>query len=493
MQRPQRIRIKNESGKLQSLPEGKEYFQDLGGSGEILFLGLGPAPEIASELVPQGTTIHYIECPQFEKQIPGHANLPRQFSKITKEQFRNKNDYRIILYSPNKKLFPSFWCPVISKLALQKTGINKKSRSKTVWIPGDENSLLVPELSRAFADAGFTYKVIEPDAMRKNILSLLDQELPEICLSINYNGLDNSGETFFMLQEAGVKVVAWMVDNPFHIISDIKSDYWKQVPTMVTDHWFIAPLSKLGAEKVAHLPLATDPNFFHPQVQKFPLLEKRIVFVGRSSFPGKDTFFAGCSFSADDHQAATEAISAGTKPDFEWWAKHDNISSFWPGRQVRETGFRTEQSGLIWRSYALKSVGNKLTLFGDEGWKQQLTDPDLRPPVDYFTAVPSIYAGAGTTLNMTSPLLPCGLTQRNFDVWAAGGFLLTDRTSGLSIFPSDLIAECSFNTPAELPELCDRFETFPKLKKSLTKIWHQVILAEHTYKNRVDNILNFLQ
>jgi len=47
------------------------------------------------------------------------------------------------------------------------------------------------------------------------MLSLLDQELPEICLSINYNGLDNSGETFFMLQEAGVKVVAWMVDNPF--------------------------------------------------------------------------------------------------------------------------------------------------------------------------------------------------------------------------------------------------------------------------------------
>ncbi len=134
-----------------------------------------------------------------------------------------------------------------------------------------------------------------------------------------------------------------------------------------------------------------------------------------------------------------------------------------------------------------------MTLFGDKGWKQQLTAPDLRPPVDYFTAVPSIYAGAGTTLNMTSPLLPCGLTQRNFDVWAAGGFLLTDRTSGLSIFPSDLIAECSFNTPAELPELCDRFETFPKLKKSLTKIWHQVILAEHTYKNRVDNILNFLQ
>lgn len=493
MQRPQRIRIKNESGKLQSLPEGKEYFQDLGGNGDILLLGLGPIPEKVSQLFPQETTIHYIECPQFENQIPAYQNISSQFSRLKPEQLQKTADYRIILYTPNKKLFPSFWGPLISQLTLQKTGISKKQRSKTVWIPGDGNSLLIPELSNAFADAGFTYRVIDPEAMCKNMLSLLDQELPEMVLSINYKGLDSSGETYFMLREAGIKVVVWMVDNPFHIISDIKSDFWKQVPSMVTDHWFIEPLKELGAEKISHLPLATDPKIFHPQVQKFPLLENRIVFVGRSSFPDKDTFFAGCSFSKDDHKAATDAINAGTKPDFKWWSRRDGLPRFWPGRQVRETGFRTEQSGLMWRSAALASVRDKLTLFGDKGWKHQLDKPDLRPPVDYFTAVPSIYAGAGTTLNMTSPLLPCGLTQRNFDVWAAGGFLLTDYTPGLSIFPDDLTAECSFASPGELPALCEKFERFPKLKESLTKIWLKIILAEHTYKNRVDNILNFLQ
>lgn len=296
MQRPQRIRIKNESGKLQSLPQGKEYFQDLGGKGEILFLGLGPASEEAAGLFPDESTLYYIECPQFETQVPDAMEISPVFKRISPDKAFDCSDFHIILYTPNKRLFPSFWGPLISQLTLQRSGVLKKQKRKTVWIPGNDKSLLVPELSRAFADAGFTYRVIAPDAMRKNLLSLLDQECPEIVFSINFNGLDSTGETYFMLLEAGVKVVVWLVDNPFHIISGIKSDYWKHAPILVTDHWFILPLEKLGAVKVAHLPLGTDPDIFHPGVQKYPLPENSIVFVGRSSFPGKDTFFQVAAF-----------------------------------------------------------------------------------------------------------------------------------------------------------------------------------------------------
>ncbi|CCO25380.1 glycosyltransferase family protein [Maridesulfovibrio hydrothermalis] len=493
MQRPQRIQIKNESGIPQTLPEGKQYFQDLGGSGDILFLGLGPVPETAAALFPDSSTLYYIECREFEEQIKLRRELPPVFKRITQEQLKEKSKLRIVLYTPNKKLFPSFWEPVISRLRLAGTGIQAKKRHKTVWIPGDDKSLLVPEISRAFAAADFTYRVIAPDAMRKNLLSLLDQELPEIVFSINYSGLDNSGETYFMLCEAGVKVVVWLVDNPFHIISGVKSDYWKQVPTMVTDDWFIDPLEKLGAQKLIHLPLATDPELFNSTVPKYPALEERIVFVGRSSFPQKKSFFSGCTFTQTDQIDAASAIRQGVKPDYEWWARRDRLNTFWPGRKVRETGFRAEQAGLLWRSNALENVKSKLTLFGDAGWKDQLSASDLRPPVDYYTALPSIYAGSGITLNMTSPLLPHGLTQRNFDVWAAGGFLISDFTPGLSIFPEELAAECSFTSPDQLAELCDKFASLPRLRKSLSKIWHKVIMQEHTYNCRLHNILNFLQ
>lgn len=491
MQRPNRLQIKNESGQLKTLPEGRRHFQDLDGSGPLLMLGLGPAPLQAAEYFPDEGTIYYIECPEAEKQIAALKSLPEKFVQISPKEL-NSRDFHTVFYSPGKKMFPSFWGPLLAELVLRKSGACKKTRNRTVWLPGDENSLLLPELSGALADAGFSYRVIAPDAMRKDLLSLLNRELPELLISVNFNGLDSYGETYFMLREAGVKVVVWMVDNPFHILSGIRSEYWKKVPLMMTDHWFIPRLKQLGAAKTAHLPLATDTGIFNPQVVKFPGLAEKVVFVGRSKFPGKDTFFSGCSFTQEDLEKAQAAIESGTKPDFGWWADQYGESELIPDRQIRQTGFRAEQSGLLWRTTMLKKISERLTIFGDDGWNDFFDNADLRPPVDYYTALPSIYAGAGISINLTSPLLPCGLTQRNFDVWAAGGFLLSDRTGGMSIFPDDLLDECTFTHPAEIPALCDKFLTQPNLRKTLSKIWHQVIIKEHTYSDRITKLLNFI-
>ena len=492
MQRPERIRIKNESDQLQSLPEGERYFQDLGGSGDILFLGLGPDPELTAKLFPQAKILYYLECPELTAQLPEGYTIPTGFKQINAEN-ADLSKFRTILYTPGKRIFPTFWEPLLSELTVNRAGIMRQKRSKAVWIPGDDNSLLVPELCRAFATEGFSYRVIEPDAMRKELLNLLSSELPEIVLSVNFSGFDNAGETFFMLREAGVKVAVWMVDNPFHILSGIKSTYWREVPMMVTDHWFIPVLEQHGAKKVEHLPLATDPGIFNARIKPYPQLEDRTVFVGRSSFPAKDNFFSGCSFNINDEEVALKAIENQVKPNFAWWTKRDGLEKFWPGREIRNTGFRTEQSGLIWRILALQNAGAELTVFGDEGWKQYLPDADLRKPVDYFTALPNVYTGAGISLNMTSPLLPYGLTQRNFDVWAAGGFLLSDQTPGLSIFPEELMEHCTFSTPSEIPAKIEFLKTHPQLKKELSKNWHKLIMDQHTYKHRVYKVLTFLK
>jgi len=491
MQRPERIRIKNESGQPQALPEGERYFQDLGGAGEILFLGLGPNPELAAALCPQAKDLYYMDCPDLSAQLPEGYTIPDRFKQIGPEE-ADLSKFRTILYTPGKRFFPSFWEPMLSRLSIARAGIMRKPRSKTVWIPGNDNSLLLPELCRAFETEGFSYRVIEPDAMRKELLSLLHKELPELVVSVNFNGLDNAGETFFMLREAGVKVAVWLVDNPFHVISGIKSNYWREVPLLVTDHWFIPVLEEHGAHKVGHMPLATDPQIFKKEVPPYPLLKDRTVFVGRSSFPAKDNFFSGCTFNAQDETAAMQAIGNKNKPDFEWWTQQDNLNKFWPDKKIRATGFKAEQSGLLWRILSLQYAGDKLTVFGDEGWNQYLPQADIRPPVDYFTILPSVYAGAGISLNMTSPLLPCGLTQRNFDVWAAGGFLLSDYTEGLSIFPEELVEHCSFKTPAELPARIEFIQSRPQLAKELSKIWHKVIIEKHTYTNRIHKLLSFI-
>ena len=97
-------------------------------------------------------------------------------------------------------------------------------------------------------------------------------------------GLDPFGRRFHLLNRAGVKVAVWCVDNPFHLLTAIRSDFWRQTILMVTDDWFCAPLRACGAKTVFHLPLAVWPQCFHPKRKGADYnLAGRMVFVG--SFP----------------------------------------------------------------------------------------------------------------------------------------------------------------------------------------------------------------
>ena len=114
---------------------------------------------------------------------------------------------------------------------------------------------------------------------------------------------------------------------------------------------------------------------------------------------------------------------------------------------------------------------------------------DLRPPVDYYGPLAGVYASARVTLGATSPLLPHGLTQRHFDVWAAGGLLATDATPGMSLFPRDLAEPVTYRNTADIPGLIARLEADPVLRRDIMQSWRTLIKNEHTYGHRVATIL----
>ena len=126
---------------------------------------------------------------------------------------------------------------------------------------------------------------------------------------------------------------------------------------------------------------------------------------------------------------------------------------------------------------------------GDAAWRDHLPClHDLRPPVDYYGTLPRLYRQARLTLNVTSLLLPAGLTQRHFDVWMAGGFCITDATPGLDIFPKRLAAEVSMPHPSALPALCRRLEDDPRLRDDLAAAWRTCITEAHTYSHRLHTL-----
>ena len=500
--RSSRVRIKNELGQAQTLASGPEQFLGFGQGKHLLLLGLGPDPHVLTGLIPEDQDVYYLEAPGFLSQMPPtwRTRIPSAWRDLRLEEI-NLNLVtrgRVLFYRRNLRLFPSFWGPIWAKCEWLRLHPQKTQQSKkAIWIPAKVEDLLVPELTHAFREIGFEVSHLPPSRMHEFLLKHLAQVHPQVLLSINFSGLDPYGECFYLLKQADVPVVVWCVDNPFHLLTGLKSSFWKEVWLMVTDPWFIEPLRQHGARRVLYLPLAACPEVFQPSSSSHEHdLKGRLVFVGRSEFPRKEGFFSACKLPHPVWEDAKKMLDQGRRPDFSWWQKRLGNDSLWPGQQVRQVGFGAEQSSRAWRTLCLKEAAKHLplTVFGDSNWSNLLPESaEIWGEVDYYGPLAGIYGQAEYTLNTTSLLLPRGLTQRHFDVWAAGGFLITDATPGLELFPEELAGEISFDHPRHVSSVLNNLERDSSLRSDLQQAWRKLILTSHTYRQRVETIMDWVE
>ena len=501
MNRPQRPRVATELGLEQTPPGGADQFERLGGGQPALFLGLGPDPADAVALAGPGRTVYCMEHPDFKSRMPPAwaAAVPRTWSWLAPGDLPPDLPglCEVFLYRPGMKFFPSFWGPLFARCRARCLEPPLPS-PRTALLPGHESGLLVRELAAALAGAGFAVRVLPPAEVPARLPDLLRRYTPELFLSVNLAGLDALGETYHLLRAAGTRVAAWCVDNPFHLLSGLRSAYWKDMDLAVTDASFLPTLAGLGARRLLHLPLAAWPGHLGPAAA-WPSpaaagLQDRLVFVGRSAFPDRDAFFAGSAPDPEAEKRARSLLRTGQRPDFSWWVKELGVAPLWPGNAVRRAGCGAERTGLAWRTLCLEAAADlPLTVFGDAGWSGLLPpDADLRGPLDYYGPLAAVYARAGAVLNVNGLLLPAGLSQRHFDVWAAGGFLLTDAVPGLDAFPAELVREVVFRTPAELPGLARRALADAPWRREVGAAWRELILREHTYARRVASLLDWL-
>ncbi len=509
-ERPERLRIVAENGTSQTLASGVEQFQVLGAGAEIVVLGLGPEPGALAEILP-GEGVRYVEHDAFAERMPQgwRAAIPRGWKRIPPAEAERMLDragaggVRAALYRPNLRLFPSFWGPLWARgqAAALGMGGDAAPRRREVWMPAHPGGLLVRELQEAFAAEGLAVRRFEPSDFGQELPAALREGPPALVFSVNFAGLDSWGETCNLLEAAGVAVAVWCVDNPLHLLSGLRGPFWRRPLLCVTDASFTEPLMDLGARAVLHLPLAAWDGFAAlagADAEERGLAD-RLVFVGRSEFPDKAGFFAGLKTPREIMATALGMLERGERPDYHWWtralASARPEGPLWPGRAAREPGLGAEQSAQAWRSRCLSAAAAAvpLTVYGDAGWNRLAAGlADRRAPVDYYGPLAAIYRQAGAVLGMTSLLLPAGLTQRHFDVWAAGGLLLSDATPGLDIFPKELVREVRFTRAEDIPGLFARFRERPGLREGVVSAWRDVILKEHTYGHRVRSVLDWV-
>lgn len=536
--RPPSIRVVNELGQLQTLAQGRGQFRVLRPprGGGLLLLGLGPDPSVPVALVEEldrelvrelgrsqlgeagAGQVYYVEAPPLATQLPAawHQAIPAHWRALSPEEAEALSSgpepqTGVLLYQPGPRLFPSFWGPLVAALRLRELAPRLPQQARRcVLLPAAEQGLLTRELQAGFAAHGFGVRLLplpespgrHADALLEGVAAALDAERPLLYCSVNFQGLDPWGEVHALLRRAGVGVAVWCVDNPWHQLSALKAPFWRELLLLVTDHSFLPGLREHGARHVAHLPLAAWPEGFAlADTEGPPLppgLAESLLFVGRASFPHKNAFFAGSRIPPQLLAEALTLLEQGGRPDYHWWGARLEAGRLWPGNTARLPGYGAEECSQHLRLRCLRGAASlaPLQVYGDAQWPALLGadagGATFHPPVDYYGTLPLLYRGARCTLNATSLLLPAGLTQRHFDVWTAGGFLLGDATPGLAIFPEELWRPVTVDGGWGRRSLAARLEALerePGLRAQLSHAWRVLLLQEHDYAQRVGRVL----
>lgn len=501
--RPRRLTVRDELGRRRTLPSGARYLEVVrsgAASGAVLLLGAAADPEGFAEALAARSpaSMHTLAHPALEAQCS--ATFPKGWRSITPAEadtLLTDPAVTVLAHGPTLRAFPSYYFPLTARVLLAaKRGERPTSPRRAVLLP-DGGGTLRRECAEAFAALGFEVLRMDPEALPQTLPELLTRP-PALCFSVNFEGLDPLGERFYALREAGCRVAIWCVDNPFQLLTAVKGHWWQEADLCVTDASFLPALAELGAQSLQHLPLATSPNLFANVADPAPApFASDVLFVGRLSFPAKARYYSGLSLDEADLAAAKALMDRGGRPDFAWWVERLGTAPIWPGNDVRLPGLGAEACARTLRGSYVRAAAEAgpLTVYGDADWRAILagTGATIHPPVDYYGPLAALYTAAPLTLNVTSLLLPQGLTQRHFDVWSAGGFLLTDATPGLSIFPEELTAPVSLASPGDVPERLAYFKEHPHEAAALRLAWREEILARHGYATRLGSLLEALE
>lgn len=504
---PRRARLADFAGRPLSLPDAPAAWERLDGDAprrDLLLLGLGPgSPQdlpFARAAVARGGTVFWVEEPETLRRLhpegfappPGWKSLPPRASE-------HPRDAAIFLYRPSLRLAPDFWGPLVGRLeagALSPRLTAAPHDAPAVWLPGDDTRLLHRELRDALAETGFL--PLEGCPAPGDGTSLPDiwgGRTPAFVLSVNLRGMDPEGRIFHCCRALDVPVALWFADNPWHILSATRLPWWREAALFVTDASFMDGLRAAGARHVHHLPLAVAPHMWRPlpdaaEAARLARLPPR--FVGRAAFPGRERFFAAAHVPEDAMAEASALLARGARPDglahFHWWRERLGLRP-WPGHAIRCAGLGAERCAQAnrarWLAAALP-LGLRVT--GDALWRALVPGCEPEPPVDYYGSLPGCYREAGAILNVTSLLLPHSLSQRHFDVWAAGGLLLSDATPGLGIFPRELAEPVTLHSPDELGPRLASLRADPAGARELRRAWREQLRAAHTYGHRIATI-----
>ncbi len=140
----------------------------------------------------------------------------------------------------------------------------------------------------------------------------------------------------------------------------------------------------------------------------------------------------------------------------------------------------------------LTPTRHDLAIYGGD-WFPELVDPrHVRGEAVPNTDLPGYYAGAAIVLNDHWPEMREHefISNRLYDVLAAGGFVISDRLEGLDTeFEGGVV---TYHNRDDLAAKVDRYLADPKSRRGRAQVGRRAVLRRHTFAHRTDALLDLL-
>lgn len=335
-----------------------------------------------------------------------------------------------------------------------------------------------------------------PREMIADLLQALTEFKPDFILSINLSGMDENGIFAHLFADLAIPYVTWFVDDPRTIIMDRNLYATEFAIALTWEKAYQDYLRQHGFSEVHVLPLAADHTLFNqPPTQNTTLPP---TFVGNSMTDFASTEWKWLEKNPTLTQNIKDAFTKGniTREKFGQGLKamlgQNACENLDPDeKRHAEMICFIEGTRALRRNLVITLQDEGLIVRGDNAWPA--ITRNCGTFLNYEIELPNYYNQCQLNLNTTSIQMSTAVNQRVFDCPAAGGFLLTDNQQTLcELFDIDNEI-AAYNTPEECRERFRHYREHPKERKNISTRARTRILAEHTYKNRLNKIFDIVR
>ncbi len=323
-------------------------------------------------------------------------------------------------------------------------------------------------------------------------IRLLKEYAPDALVMVNA-----TPATFFDGDEIGdlsVLVATWFVDNPQRYVRDSKDLSGVDLVASF-DREYLSYLEDIGATRLREIRTAAGLDGRDiPNQPDGPT----ISFVGELGTRG---FWAMEQLlnrslphlrSAVDSVIEEYALSPGQNLE-DLCRRHLDIERF-PFRGSMVELIENKATYRRRRMFLEEIHDMGLTVFGDPEWGNPQHSGCLAHcwagrRLDYFSELPSVYAGSQINVNILHSQCRSGLNPRVYDVLACGGFLLTSENPGISDEFVDGEHLVTFRTPDELRDQVRYYLDHPEERQRIAEAGRRRVLASCRYHDRMRHFL----